>query len=102
MPACCFALLLVSGVGTAVAESMRCGKWVVSESVALAELVEKCGEPQDKNSTTEDVLARNANGTTRKIGTRTVEHWTYQPGPGALPMTVVIIDGKVTRMERSQ
>ena len=44
------------------ADSMRCGKWVLSETSSVAELLEKCGAPLDKTSTTEDVLAINAAG----------------------------------------
>lgn len=86
---------------TANADSMRCGKWVVNESATPQEVLEKCGAPQSQSSSTEDVFARNANGSTRKIGTRVVERWFYQPGPGRLKMTVVIDDGRIKSIERA-
>ena len=46
----------------ASAESMRCGKWVVSETSAAAEILEKCGEPQQKDVAREDVLGKNTLG----------------------------------------
>ncbi len=44
------------------AESMRCGKWVVSETSAVAEILEKCGEPQKKDVSHEDVLCAERSG----------------------------------------
>ncbi len=35
----------------AAAESMRCGKWVVNETMTTAEILQKCGEPQRKEVT---------------------------------------------------
>lgn len=83
------------------ADSMRCGKWVVNEAATPQEVLEKCGTPQAQSSSTEDVFARNANGSLRKIGTRVVERWSYQPGPGKLKMTVVIDDGRIKSIERA-
>ena len=35
----------------APADSMRCGKWVVNETASSAEILQKCGEPQQKDVT---------------------------------------------------
>ena len=34
---------------------MRCGKWVVNETMTTAEILQKCGEPQNKEVSKEDV-----------------------------------------------
>ena len=86
----------------ASAESMRCGKWVVSETSTVAEILEKCGEPQQKDISHEDVYARNALGNTNKVGVKVTERWRYQAGNRALPMLVTIIDGKVVSLARTE
>ena len=86
---------------TASSESMRCGKWVVNETSAVAEILEKCGEPQKKDVSHEDVYARNALGNTNKIGVKVTERWRYQSSNRALPMLVTIVDGKVISIERT-
>jgi hypothetical protein len=90
------------GSNTVSADSMRCGKWVVNESMTIDELVNKCGEPRSKNVTKDDVYTTNANGRRVKSDNVTVtERWIYQPTPGMLPMAVVIIDGKIVSLTRA-
>ncbi len=84
------------------AESMRCGKWVVSESSGAAEILEKCGEPQKKDISHEDAYARNALGYTIKIGVKVTERWRYQASNRVLPMLVTIVDGKLVSIERTE
>jgi hypothetical protein len=86
----------------ALAESMRCGQWVVSETSSAAEILEKCGEPQKKDISHEDVYARNALGNTNKIGVKVTERWRYQASNRVLPMLVTIVDGKVVGIERTE
>ena len=86
----------------ASAESMRCGKWVVNETSSPAEILEKCGEPQKKDISHEDVYARNALGNTNKIGVKVTERWRYQASNRVLPMLVTIVDGKVVSLERTE
>ncbi|HET9448138.1 MAG TPA: DUF2845 domain-containing protein [Steroidobacteraceae bacterium] len=86
----------------ASAESMRCGKWVVSETSSAAEILEKCGEPQKKDISHEDVYARNALGYNNKVGVKVTERWRYQESNRALPMLVTIVDGKVVSIERTE
>ena len=85
----------------ASAESMRCGKWVVSETSAAAEILEKCGEPQQKDVAREDVLGKNTLGNPIKLGVKVTERWRYQASNRALPMLVTIVDGKVISIERT-
>jgi hypothetical protein len=86
----------------ASAESMRCGKWVVSETASTAEILEKCGEPQKKDVSHEDVYARNTLGNTNKVGVKVTERWRYQASSNVLPMLVTIVDGKVVSIERTE
>jgi hypothetical protein len=81
---------------------MRCGQSLVSESSSVAEVLQKCGEPQEKTSTTEDVLAVNPAGHPYKTGaTTTREKWFYQRSSRSLRMVVIIVDGVVKRIERA-
>lgn len=86
----------------ASADSMRCGKWVVSETASPAEIQEKCGEPQQKDVAHEDVLGKNALGNPIKLGVKVTERWRYQRSPGSLPMLVTIVDDKVVSIERTE
>jgi hypothetical protein len=86
---------------SARAETMRCGQWLVNEETSVAELLSKCGEPQEKSSSTEDVLAMNAAGRAYKTGdTVTRERWVYRRSSNALPMAVTIENGVIRRIER--
>lgn len=88
---------------TAAADAMRCGKWVVDETVSVEELVAKCGEPGRKDVRTEDVMGRNAaTGAVFKTGTQTIEHWLYQRSAGSLPMQVTIVDGRIRSISRAE
>ncbi|HEY0941547.1 MAG TPA: DUF2845 domain-containing protein [Steroidobacter sp.] len=81
---------------------MRCGKWVVNESVTVDELVSKCGQPRSKDITKEDVYMTNVNGMRVKTDRVTItERWIYQPSPRSLPMVVVIVDGKIVSLTRA-
>lgn len=84
------------------AESMRCGKWVVSETSSPAEIQEKCGEPQQKDVSKDDVLGKNTLGNAIKLGVKVTERWRYQRSSGSLPMLVTIVDGKVISIERTE
>jgi hypothetical protein len=86
----------------ASADSMRCGKWVVNESVTVDELLKKCGEPQSRDVTRDDVYRTTVNGTRVKTQTQTVtERWIYRASRGALPMAVIIVDGKIVSLTRA-
>jgi hypothetical protein len=86
----------------ALADSMRCGQWVVNETSSSAEILEKCGEPQQKDVTKEDVYAKNTIGGTHKVGVTVTERWRYQASNRVLPMLVTIVDGKVASVARAE
>jgi hypothetical protein len=83
-------------------ETFRCGKWIASSAMTVAELTEKCGEPTSRESKTEDVKARNNDfGLTMKVGETTVETWTYERGANPA-MVVIIVDGKIKSIDRQK
>ena len=84
------------------ADSMRCGKWVISESVTVNELLSKCGEPQSREITKDDVYMTSVNGARVKTGKQTVtERWIYRRSTRSLPMAVIIVDGKIMSLTRA-
>ena len=96
----CLAALAAPVVASA--DSMRCGKWVVSDSVTVDELLTKCGEPQSREVTKDDVYMTSVNGMRVKTGNQTVtERWIYRASSRALPMAVVIVDGKIVSLARA-
>lgn len=95
-------ITLTVGTGDALADSMRCGKWIVNESATRDELLNKCGEPQSRDVTQEDAYATNPKGARVKTGAvKVTERWIYKPTPGTLPMAVVIVDGKIVSLTRA-
>ena len=80
---------------------MRCGKWIVNETMTTDEILQKCGEPQKKDVTKSDVFAKNPAGYSTKRGEQVIEHWYYKPSSGSLTMMVKIMDGKITSIERA-
>ena len=98
-----FLILLVSAPPATADDSLRCGSWIVARPVSLDELLSKCGEPQKKEVTTEDIRSSGRSGSSsRKIGTTTIEKWTYNADGQSLPMIVTIVDGQVTKIDRER
>ena len=100
----CHVALVLAGVmllaQPAFAETFRCGQWIASPEMSVAELLEKCGEPTTRSVRHEDILARSAGGGTHRIGTTTIETWTYDRGSQSFAMVVTIVDGKIKSMKR--
>lgn len=95
-------LMALAAVNVAGADSMRCGKWVVNEATSVDELLSKCGEPRSREVTKDDVWATNVNGMRVKTGAVTTkELWIFQASSSALPMQVVIVDGKIVSLTRA-
>ena len=85
------------------AETLRCGKWVVSEDTDPQELISKCGNPTSQRSETSEVRRPSARGKgTFVAGTTTTEYWYYDRGPGAFRMVVVVVDGKIKSIDRAE
>jgi len=81
-------------------ESFRCGQWLVTSEMPVAELLKKCGEPSSRQVSTEDVRGHVAGGGSEKLGTTTKEIWRYDRGSRAGAMIVTIIGGKIESIER--
>ena len=86
----------------AAAETFRCGQWIASRDMSVAELLEKCGEPTSKSVRYEDIYAKAAAGGTNRIGVSTIATWTYDRGSQSFAMVVTIVDGKIKSMERGE
>jgi len=83
-------------------ETFRCGSWIASSEMSVAELTAKCGEPTSRESKTEDVKTRNSNnGLMVKVGETTVETWIYDRGANPA-MVVTIVDGRIKSITRQQ
>ena len=80
-------------------EPMRCGSGFISSSSTVAELLAKCGEPDEKQSRVEDVRHAGAAGGMVKSGTTRIETWIYRSSSQVLPRVVTIVDGKIKRIE---
>jgi hypothetical protein len=101
----CLALTLAGAMllaQSASAETFRCGQWIASKDMTVEELLEKCGEPTSKSVRHEDIYAKSAGGGTNRIGTATIETWTYERGSQSFAMIVTIVDGKIKSMERGE
>ena len=95
------ALVVLAWPCAAQAENFRCGKWIASTDLSVAELLARCGEPASREQRTEDVLVRNRNtGLMSKSGEILVQTWTYDRGTQATPMIVTIVDGRIKSIER--
>jgi len=96
------AAALLLPVAASADETFRCGKWIASSAMTVAELTEKCGEPTSRESKTENVKARNNNvGLMMKVGETTVETWTYERGANPA-MVVIIVDGQIKSIDRQK
>ena len=96
------AAALLLPVAASADETFRCGKWIASSAMTVAELTGKCGEPTSRESRTEDVMTRNNNvGLMMKVGETTVETWTYDRGANPA-MVVIIVDGQIKSIDRQK
>lgn len=96
----CALLALMPNI--ALSETFRCGSYLVSTPLSVAELIQKCGQPSSKQTSAEDVRTRVAGGGTEKVGTTTREVWRYDRGSGSFPMIVTIVDGVIESLTRGE
>jgi hypothetical protein len=90
-------LLLAPGHATEI-PSWRCSNVLISRGDASAEVLDKCGEPSARETVTEPVYARNANGSTRQVGVVERELWTYESS-NRIPVRLTFEEGTITRIE---
>jgi len=80
-------------------DSMRCGNALITVGMVGAQVIEKCGQPKDKNVTEVPQRARRSGGTSAVIGTLRVERWTYDRGYGQFPALLTFEGGKLKSIE---
>jgi hypothetical protein len=100
---CLYVLVGVLAASRAVlaGEAFRCGQWIITDELSVAELRAKCGEPKSKDSETVEVRGKAGTGSVAR-GTTTIEHWTYEFTSGSSRYVVTIVDGKIKSIERTK
>ena len=71
------------------ADSFRCGRKVIRTGDSSADVMQKCGSPQSRDSASEEVWL---NRTQQKIR---VERWHYKQGTSKLGRVVLVYRGEV-------
>lgn len=79
-------------------ETIRCSGRLVERGDPMARVAALCGEPEHKEVERIPVRGRGARGASIRIGTTTVERWTYERGR-RFPARVTFEHGSVERIE---
>jgi hypothetical protein len=93
------AFLLAAAIPAAHADTLRCGSKLIQEGDPAGKVLERCGEPHNKQVVTEPVRASNAFGGMSTVGTYTYEIWRYSRGAGKFPALLRIEGGVVKKLE---
>jgi hypothetical protein len=91
--------ILAVAASAAHADTLRCGSKLIMEGDPAGKVLERCGEPQNKQVITEPVRAATALGGTNVVGTYTYEIWRYTRGAGKFPALLRIEGGVVKKLE---
>jgi len=75
--------------GSVWGDSFRCGRKVIRNGDSSADLMQKCGEPQSRDSAQEELWL---NRTQQKVR---VERWHYKQGSSKLARVVLVYRGEV-------
>lgn len=81
------------------ADTLRCGSSLISEGDTQGYVLDKCGEPDSKQTYTEPVYARRENGTTYEVGTTSRDVWRYRRSAGSFPAVLTFEEGVLKRLE---
>jgi hypothetical protein len=98
-PSVILCVLAALSPGVAACDEFRCGQWLVSSELSVAELLAKCGEPSSRKVSTQEVRAHALAGGVVNVGTTTTEVWRYDRGSKAQGMIVTVVDGKIQGIE---
>jgi hypothetical protein len=90
--------LAVAEVRGADVDTWRCSNTVIARNDSIDKVLDRCGEPNARETVTEPVYARNVNGGTRQIGVVERELWTYDRS-NRIPVRLTFEEGKITRIE---
>lgn len=88
-------IALIPGVG--MSSGYRCEGKIISVGDTSGDLIAKCGEPDWKQSSTEEIITTIDKDTTKKI-LIDVEEWTYNLGPDRFMRIFKLKDGRVVEM----
>jgi hypothetical protein len=93
--------LVVAAAATtpALADTLRCGSSLIKEGDTAGYVAAKCGEPGSKQTFTEPVRARRANGTSYEVGTTSKDVWRYKRGAGQFPAVLTFEKGVLKKLE---
>jgi len=90
---------LAMASSSVLADSFRCGTYLIREGMPAPEVMEKCGAPTSREVVEEPVMARRANGSAFQVGVTTIEYWTYNLGARVFPARLTIEEGVATKIE---
>jgi hypothetical protein len=79
-------------------DSWRCSNVLISRGDTPDHVLDKCGQPSGRETISEPMFARNANGSMRQIGVVESELWTYERS-ARIPVRLTFQEGKLTRIE---
>lgn len=94
-----FGLILAFAIPAAQADTFRCGSKLIMVGDTVGKVLERCGDPTNKQVITEPVRAATALGGTVQMGTYTYEIWRYGRGNGKFPALLRIEGGVVKKLE---
>jgi hypothetical protein len=83
----------------ASAETLRCKSSLIQEGASAGYVAEKCGAPDSKETFTEPVIGRRADGTTYQAGTTSRDVWRYKRGFGKFPAVLTFEMGVLKKLE---
>ena len=75
-----------------MADSFRCGAYIVRDGMPSTEIRGKGGEPDLVRVSEEPVLSRLENGTAVQTGATTTYYWFYERGPNQFLARVTVRD----------
>ena len=87
------------GATSVLADSFRCGTYIIGEGMAGDEVREKCGAPDLVRIREEPVRSRLANGATTQVGVTTTEFWFYGRRPSEFVVQVAVRDSIAVEIE---
>lgn len=96
-------LVVLAAPGVALSQYLRCGGDVVADGDRKFEVLQKCGEPAQKDTRIEERQVSRLDPRRKVLRTYTVtvpvEVWTYNFGPGRLLYFVTFEDGVVVDIQ---
>jgi hypothetical protein len=92
-----FVLLAFLVPDRSFADSISCDRGIVSNGDSAVDLIVKCGQPEWKDTRTEEIVEKTGTDA-RRTTTVTVEDWTYNFGPYQFMRIVTVRNGVVAEV----